>query len=326
MRYDLIGPRPLRPAVSKSPQPVLVVSILDTLSKADVELFIAVRQHVDCLSKALKGKEAAEAWEKFEAPKRKGEMPTGLHQIAKFSKQWQGPKGNAPTVRHADINTPEHDHARLVAKRIYLQDKIQGHANAGHESSHPMLQHRQRVLGQVEDKLQSYAKRGVSSGPQHHKDWTMHYTSNPHGSHSDDHISIGTTYHNRAQNPTPSPQQKELYQKTASPEQTGAKVEESHIDVTGKFSPIPHPHEAATGVAPIGSTSAGTALAKPVSTTGPKGTEVVKTPHVAKSTDKWISDKISLLVREGKPQKQAIAIALDMAGRAKKSVPLLLSV
>lgn len=44
-----------------------------------------------------------------------------------------------------------------------------------------------------------------------------------------------------------------------------------------------------------------------------------KLGKVSKSkSDEWISDKISLLVREGKPQDQAVAIAYSMAGRSKK--------
>ena len=38
-----------------------------------------------------------------------------------------------------------------------------------------------------------------------------------------------------------------------------------------------------------------------------------KTKH-----NKRVSDKIRLLVREGKPLKQAIAIALSMQGKTKK--------
>ena len=34
--------------------------------------------------------------------------------------------------------------------------------------------------------------------------------------------------------------------------------------------------------------------------------------------NKKVSDKIRLLVREGKPLKQAVAIALSMHGKAKK--------
>lgn len=338
MRYDLIGPRSLRPAVqepSRPPQPALVLVEPQILSKADIELFKAIREHVDCLNKALSGKQAAEAWEKFEAPKHEGSMPTGLHQMAKFSRQWEGPQHVAVRSGHVDVSSPEHDHARLVAKRAYLHDKIQGHANAGHDWSHPMLQHRQRVLSQVEDKLKSYADRGVKSGPDHHKDWVVHYSGPQHG-HSDEHASTGTTYHTRVQNPTPSEQQKELWTKTASPGTGGAKTDESHVDVTGAFSPQTHPHEAKTGKMSAQEISTMKKVAQPPAR-GPKGTAVVSTPHVSKGNDplfvkgdtkgdKWISDKISLLVREGKPQKQAVAIAFDMAGRARKSAPLFLSV
>lgn len=38
----------------------------------------------------------------------------------------------------------------------------------------------------------------------------------------------------------------------------------------------------------------------------------------SKRSQEWVSKKISKLRKEGYPQKQAVAIALNMAGRSKK--------
>lgn len=37
-----------------------------------------------------------------------------------------------------------------------------------------------------------------------------------------------------------------------------------------------------------------------------------------KRSQEWVSKKISKLKKEGYPQKQAVAVALEMAGRSKK--------
>lgn len=41
-------------------------------------------------------------------------------------------------------------------------------------------------------------------------------------------------------------------------------------------------------------------------------------PLLTGKSDKVVSKNISLLIKEGRPQKQAIAIALSKAGRSKK--------
>lgn len=335
MRYDLIGPRRLRPALPeplRASQPALVVAIPHLLSKADVELYKALRGHVEWLNKALEGRRAAEAWEAFEAPKRKGEAPTGLYERTKFWSKWEGPLEDDPVAheRYMDVSTPEHDHARLMAKRSYLMDKIQGHLNAGHSADHPVFQQRRKVLGQVSQKLRSYANRGISSTAEHHSDWQKHYARNFAGKYSPEHTDTGVTYHGRAANVRPTPEQRELHQKMAVPGPMHAPVE-THLSTPKEFhiSPLFGPtKEASPGVMPKVQ-GATTAIAKKPPEVGPRGAAVMQTPHVEKGerkSDNWISNKIRLLVHEGKPQDQAIATAYSMAGRARKSVPLFLSV
>ena len=93
-----------------------------------------------------------------------------------------------------DVSTPQHDHARLQAKKVYLTERLAGHKNAGHPVNHPDVQQRQQALQSVETKLQNHEAAGVYSTPDHHEDWLHHYSRNPQG-HSQEHVSAGLSAH-----------------------------------------------------------------------------------------------------------------------------------
>lgn len=46
--------------------------------------------------------------------------------------------------------------------------------------------------------------------------------------------------------------------------------------------------------------------------------EVQKMPLKKGNTNKIVSDNISKLIKEGRPKKQAVAIAINEAGKSKK--------
>ena len=56
---------------------------------------------------------------------------------------------------------------------------------------------------------------------------------------------------------------------------------------------------------------------RPFLATTATGADVAKRHRVRRSKKQKISDKISLLVKEGKPQKQAVAIAHSMSRRGE---------
>jgi len=58
-------------------------------------------------------------------------------------------------------------------------------------------------------------------------------------------------------------------------------------------------------------------VSRPDATTTDTGGSMAARKKIRRSQKQKISDKISLLVREGKPRKQAIAIALSMSRRGE---------
>lgn len=328
IRPDMVGPRPLRPAAGAPvpnyvdhtvypSTPILPVTIRGAqngvmpgcrpavppppaqpaLVLVEPQMEKSLRSHVDYLHKAGAAIAVSE--------------PEGPH----------GP----------DVSTPQHDHARLQAKRIYLTERLAGHQNAGHSPNHPDVQQRQQALESVETKLKNYEAAGIRSTPDHHDDWLHHYSKNPQG-HSEAHVSAGISAHighlggERAQAER---------KKMAGP--SGSMGLEVHPDAphsTHDAFKKPSSIDAMISQARSSTPSMGSSpqketvsLKKPVSR--PEGTGVtVRSPGVSKSkSDDWIGEKIRILMHEGKPQKQAIAIAYSMAGRAKKSQPpLMLSV
>lgn len=227
-----------------------------------------------------------------------------------------------------DVSTPHHDHARLQAKRVYLTERLAGHRNAGHSPDHPDVQKRQQALGTVEEKLKNYEAAGIQSGPEHHEDWLHHYSKNPAG-HSEEHVSAGMSAH--IGHLGGEKVQKERQKMSGPSGSMGLKV---HPDAPHETHQAMSRKPGSTALGTLGS-SAHTPGSKPVG--GEAGTRVMRAPQAQKSAplflafakgedkkgDDWISNKISLLMHEGKPQKQAIAIAYSMAGRARKSQPAL---
>jgi len=329
------------------PQPALV--ICDGLSKSHpaVKLAKAIQAHAEAMSKAET---------MFE--------------------------GGQPPV---DVSTPQHEHARLTAKKTYLEGKLDAHQRSMHPADHPDVAHRTKVLGQVNQKLSSMESQGIKSGPEHHEDWLHHYSTRS-DLHPDD---VNTALHSHM-GVLASPKAKTMRRETEGT-QRGAATPEIHPAVPGvdahelksrpklqdmlsqlrsepnlgavkglflrsnlfgKSTPparlgLPHKQEDFDRVSDkankIG-TSFGfdmeahrqncrfpyhlgshryekldhAEMALDSSAEKQRGAKARMKQGVSKAKGKeWISEKIRLLMHEGKPQDQAIAIAHSMAGRGK---------
>lgn len=358
--------------VPAPPQPALVIS--DSIEKS-LNLMKAIRAHADCLHKA--GTQG-------------GLTPSGN----------QGFSMHVKEDKPIDVSTPQHEHARLQAKQMYLQDKMKEHKAMGRGPDHPETQRHASALSSTTSALQNMEKQGIKSTEQHHDDWISHHAKSDHSfapTAMNAHLQQSrlVSAESDRKNPTPTSAKGPEGKERAQFYRQGAK----HIAAQGK----PERDASLAGspglVAAPGADTAsqraafkptqGTAATKvsspgavkPTSTvhTGAEkvsspaatektaklpATQVQGTPTTATSVtkiepsslpkttaqrspqggqmafnfarsmldgmmhkaagkkgDDWISDKISLLVREGKPQKQAVAIAYSMAGRTKKSDP-----
>jgi len=212
-----------------------------------------------------------------------------------------------------DVSSPEHKHARLQAMKVHLTEKLNGHQASGHDATHPDVQRRINLLADTNRKIQHLEGLGITSGPDHHYDMMMHYARNPK-SYSEPHVSAALSAHigvlgGKATQEARAPwkigteEGGPTYQ-VATPmaerqlEQSdrlkGSKKPMSDLLTQARQSQIVDPH--------------GATFAR----------SILEGMMRKSKSDQWVSDKIRLLMHEGKPQDQAIAIAYSMAGRSKK--------
>jgi hypothetical protein len=248
-------------------------------------LYKAIRDHVDCLHKA---------------------------QIA--VSEAEHPHG-------PDVSTPQHDHARLQAKKVYLTERLAGHKNAKIPDNHPEVVQHQEALGSVETKLKDYESQGIKSGPQHHDDWMKHYMRNPEGKHSEEHVSAGLSAHTGFLG---GPEVQKQRQQIAGPKTATTSTEMAIGKVQMQAKKRPPLHEAMAQLQEESRVQEKRIAQKGIRSGSEDALLMLSfVKGDEKKGDDWISNKIRLLMHEGKPQDQAIAIAYSMAGRARKSQPSL---
>jgi hypothetical protein len=246
-----------------------------------------------------------------------------------------------------DVSTPQHEHARLVAKRQYLVDKLDAHKRAMHPEDHPDVVHRNKVLGQVSRNIDHLEGQGITSGTQHHSDWMHHYSRIPEDQAESMHPEEINTALHAHMGALAGPKAKEMRRDVAGTHSGGSTTVPHTSLPLGQYKrlggDVQAYREAATKKTSMTGAAqkekdivgtAGTAVTRQsasVSAPRPENLTVRSKPMeaAAKSlplfvdlskskSDDWISNKISLLMHEGKPQDQAIAIAYNMAGRSKK--------
>jgi hypothetical protein len=244
-----------------------------------------------------------------------------------------------------DVSTPQHEHARLVAKRQYLTDKLDAHKRAMHPEDHPDVSHRNKVLGQVSRNIEHLEGQGITSGPQHHADWMHHYSKLPENKTESMHPEDINTALHAHMGVLAGPKAKEMRRDVAGTH-SGGSTTVPHMSLPfaqyKRLGGDPSDYRRADTkkVSMTGATQkekdivghSGTAVTKrSASVSVPENQPVRSKPMeaAAKSfplfvdlskskSDDWVSNKINLLMHEGKPQDQAIAIAYSMAGRSKK--------
>jgi len=355
-RADMIGPRPLRPAanpplaidsqvhyrgehsapMSRSgmvgsvmpgcrpapppprPQPALVIR--DDLSKSLFSDDSMIKAHSEILSRLRSMVGRAPHDSHLGSPKPRAGRKSGGTDVMS-SGEFRGSDFSPSGAPPIDVSTPKHEHARLQAKQVHLQDLMTHHQNAGHHPDHPDVRGHAEALESVTSKIKNLEAAGHTSGPEHHGDWMSHLVANPKSEHAGGNTDATLSAHFAMLRPEKQQQRKEM----------GVSTVRRHLPRTKE---VP----ATRATASPSSEKETRVMPKPdaptrsVSTGGPQ-LSLMRSMRalldMAKSKEKgdnWISEKIRLLMHEGKPQKQAIAIAHSMAGRSqvKKSSPPLI--